>query len=96
MDGYEIGTGQVTEEPMKALTLILAATGVLASSQEKAPKRELKNRIEIGGRIVCVGCTLEKEAGADAQCTLHSKHAQGLQGSDGLLYTFLEIGRAHV
>ena len=81
---------------MKTLTMFLAILALPAMAQDKAPKRELKDRVEITGKIVCVGCTLEKESGADAQCTLHSKHAQGLQGADGLLYTFLDNAKGHV
>jgi hypothetical protein len=81
---------------MKTLAMFVAILAVPAMAQDKAPKREFKDRVEITGKIVCVGCTLEKESGADAQCTLHSKHAQGLQGSDGLLYTFLDNAKGHV
>jgi len=81
---------------MKTLALFVAILVVPAAAQDKAPKRDLKARVEIAGKIVCVGCTLEKEAGADPQCTLHSKHAQGLQGTDGLLYTFLDNAKGHI
>ena len=81
---------------MKSLALFVAILAVPAVAQDKAPKRELKDRVEISGKIVCVGCTLEKEAGADPQCTLHAKHAQGLQAADGLLYTFLDNAKGHI
>ncbi len=81
---------------MKTLALFVAILAVPAMAQDKAPKHELKDRVEISGKIVCVGCTLEKEAGADPQCTLHSKHAQGLQSADGLLYTILDNAKGHL
>jgi hypothetical protein len=81
---------------MKSLTIALSALGFLAPSQEGAKKRELKDRVEIAGKIVCIGCTLEKEAGAEAQCTLHSKHAQGFMATDGTLYTFVDNAKGHM
>ena len=81
---------------MKTVAAVLAVLGLLGFTQEKAKKRDLKDRVEIVGTVVCVGCTLEKEAGAEAQCTLHAKHAQGLMGSDGLLYTFLDNAKGHI
>ena len=81
---------------MKALILATAALGFLAPAQETAKKRDLKDRVEIVGKIVCIGCTLEKEAGADAQCTLHSKHAQGLKAADGTLWTLVDNAKGHI
>ena len=76
---------------MKTLIALL----LLVTLPQDVKKRELKDRMEIAGTIVCVGCTLEKEAGADAQCTLHAKHAQGLKGADGTLYTFVDNAKGH-
>jgi hypothetical protein len=60
-------------------------------------KRDLKDRIWIEGKIVCIGCALEKQdGGADAQCTLHAKHAQGLLLTDGTLWTFVDNARGHL
>jgi hypothetical protein len=81
---------------MKTLLMLVALAGFAALPQEKAKKRELKDRIEIPGTIVCIGCTLEKEAGADPQCTLHSKHAQGLLAADSTLWTFVDNAKGHL
>jgi hypothetical protein len=81
---------------MRTLAVVAALLGLAGSPGGQAKKRELKDRVEIPGTLVCVGCTLEKEAGADAQCTLHAKHAQGLLGTDGLLYTFLDNAKGHL
>lgn len=77
-----------------------AAIGILFCAsllfaQEKAKTKELKDRVEIPGTIVCIGCTIEKEYGADAQCTLHAKHAQGLAMADGPIWTFVDNARGH-
>jgi hypothetical protein len=79
---------------MKTLLLTLAIVGFLAP--EGAKKRDLKDRVEVAGTIVCFGCTLEKEMGADAQCTLHAQHAQGLLASDGTLWTILDNAKGHL
>ena len=76
---------------MKTLIAVLALVGLA----QDVKKRELKDRVEIAGTIVCVGCALEKDSGADAQCTLHAKHAQGLKAADGTLYTFVDNAKGH-
>lgn len=80
---------------MKILATVCALLAVAAAPQQ-AKKRDLKDRVEVAGKIVCIGCTLEKEAGADAQCTLHSKHAQGLLDSEGKLWTFVDNAKGHI
>jgi len=75
----------------------LVSAGLVAGAQDKPKKRELKDRTEVAGTIVCVGCTLEnQEGGADAQCTLHAKHAQGLLAPDGTLWSFVDNAKGHL
>lgn len=81
---------------MKTLAVVVAAFALAGSAPQDAKKRDLKARVDVEGTIVCVGCTLEKEQGAEAQCTLHAKHAQGLLGKDGNLYTFLDNAKGHI
>lgn len=76
-----------------AFFLVLVAVGTYP--QDAPKKRTLAERTEIAGTIVCVGCELEKTAGANADCELHAKHAQGLRDSDGNLWTFLDNTRGH-
>lgn len=80
---------------MKTLVAVCALLAV-AAAPEQAKKRDLKDRVEIAGKIVCIGCTLEKESGAEAQCTLHSKHAQGLLDAEGKLWTFVDNAKGHM
>jgi len=58
-------------------------------------KRTLAQRQEIPGKLVCIGCWLEKRAGAESACTLHAKHAQGLLAPDGTLWTLVDNARGH-
>ena len=77
--------------------LALFALAVPPASPQDAPrKRDLEDRQEIAGKIVCIGCTLQAlPGGADSQCTLHAKHAQGLLLPDGTLWTFVDNARGH-
>ena len=77
---------------MKTLIAVIALVGLV----QDAKKRDLKDRVEIAGTIVCLGCTLEKQSGADSQCTLHAKHAQGLLAADGTLHTFVDNAKGHI
>jgi len=79
-------------------TLIIACSlAAIAPAAQDVKKRDNKDRQEIAGRIVCIGCTLEKqEGGANSQCTLHAKHAQGLLAADGTLWTFVDNAKGHI
>lgn len=82
---------------MRTLTLLLAVVAAAGAAQEGPKKRENKDRKEFAGKIVCVGCTLEnQEGGADAQCTLHAKHAQGLLMEDGTLWSIVDNAKGHL
>ena len=92
---------------MRALSLLVASlvvaglAGAAALAREEAgggkkPLRTLDRRVEIPGKVVCIGCTLQdQEGGADSQCTLHAKHAQGLLLDDGTLWTLVDNARGH-
>lgn len=84
---------------MKILAVSILALGIPAAVQsppQKPAKRKLADRQWFEGKIVCIGCWLEnQEGGADAQCTLHAKHAQGFLAADGTLWTFVDNARGH-
>jgi hypothetical protein len=78
-------------------TLAIVTAFVVLAAQEKIKPRDNKDRVEVAGKIVCIGCTLaNQEGGADAQCTLHSKHALGLLAADGSLWTFVDNAKGHI
>ena len=81
---------------MKTLAVLLASLALWLPPQEKPKKRALADRAEIQGTLVCVGCHLENEVGAESQCTLHSRHAQGLLAGDGLVFTLLDNAKGHL
>lgn len=76
-------------------TLFACATALLVAQDGSVRKRDFKDRVEIAGKVVCIGCTLEKEEGALAQCELHAKHAQGLLAPDGTIWAFVDNARGH-
>lgn len=79
---------------LTALVSVLVLSAVALAGDAPAKRRENKDRVEIPGTIACLGCTLESW-GADAQVTLHSKHAQGLLMPDGTLWTFVDNAKGH-
>lgn len=81
---------------MKRIAIALALLGLAGLAQEKFSPRENKDRTEFTGKIVCIGCQLQQQqGGADSECTLHAKHAQGLVTEDGWLFTFVDNTRGH-
>ncbi|MFN0056950.1 MAG: hypothetical protein ACKVX7_00705 [Planctomycetota bacterium] len=58
-------------------------------------KRDLKSRTWVEGKLACIGCSLAGEFGADAQCTLHAKHALGFVDKEGKLWTLVDNARGH-
>ena len=85
---------------MKKLGVAMALLALAAlpqdKAQDKSKKRELKDRVKVEGKIVCVGCTLAEEYGANAQCTLHAKHALALLDTEGKLWTIVDNARGHL
>jgi hypothetical protein len=69
------------------LVLGLALTGLntLGFAQEKT-----KDEYEIiTGKVICQGCTLKKEKGAKAQCSIYG-HINAIRTKDGKIWTILE------
>ncbi|MBI2921272.1 MAG: hypothetical protein HYY18_09345 [Planctomycetes bacterium] len=79
---------------MKRLCLFLLVLPLALGAEEK-PKKDFTKLVPVEGSVVCLGCELEAD-GADAQCTLHSKHAQALKDGDGRLWNVLDNKRGHV
>lgn len=83
-------------KPTMAILAVAAFAAAAYGVQDKFKKRDNKDRVEVAGKVVCIGCTLEnQEGGANSQCTLHAKHAQGLLASDGTLWTFVDNAKGH-
>jgi len=53
------------------------------------------SKTTITGELVCVGCTLKRMDGANAQCDLYAQHALGVKTADGSIWNIVENGRGH-
>ena len=81
----------------KLLVLALVAVttvGIAIAGDAPAKLRDNKDRIEIPGTMVSTGAALEA-LGANAQDTLYTKGALGLQEADGTLWTFVDNEKDH-
>jgi len=47
------------------------------------------------GELVCIGCSLKKLSGANAQCSLYAQHAIGFKAADGTLWSFVDNAKGH-
>jgi hypothetical protein len=76
--------------------ILAVATAAFQEQNEVEPaKRQRDERVWSEGRLVCIGCTLAREYGVDAQCTLHTRHALGFLDQDGRLWTLVDNLRGH-
>ncbi|MBI4564583.1 MAG: hypothetical protein HY716_07830 [Planctomycetes bacterium] len=80
---------------MKLAVLCASALLAIGALQVQEKKRDMKDRVWAEGKIVCIGCFLAEDAGAEAQCTLHAKHAQGFLDKEGKLWTIVDNERGH-
>ena len=53
------------------------------------------DKITLTGKLLCIGCTLKKLDGANAQCTLYAHHAIGFQAGDGTLWSIVDNAKGH-
>jgi len=53
------------------------------------------DKITVKGELVCVGCSLKKLNGANAQCSLYSHHAIGFKAADGTMWTIVDNAKGH-
>ncbi len=72
--------------------LMLTATFALAGGW--APDKGL-DKVTLKGELVCVGCSLKKMDGANAQCNLYAHHAIGFRTADGLLWSIVDNEKGH-
>lgn len=53
------------------------------------------DKVTLKGELVCIGCSLKKLDGANAQCDLYSHHAVGFRTADGLLWSIVDNEKGH-
>ena len=68
------------------LPVILALGVALASNAAAAPSGGTKT---VKGKLVCIGCALKMESGANVMCGAYG-HKHGFKTKDGRIYSFIE------
>jgi len=58
-------------------------------------KQKGLNEIALSGELVCVGCSLKKLDGANAQCSLYAQHLIGFKAGDGTLWSIIDNAKGH-
>ena len=53
------------------------------------------DKVTLNGDLVCVGCSMKKMSGANAQCNLFAHHAIGFKTADGLLWSIVDNEKGH-
>lgn len=51
--------------------------------------------VKLDGQLVCIGCSLKKMSGANAQCNLYAHHAIGFKAGDGTLWSIVDNEKGH-
>ncbi len=74
------------------VVVLLASTMVWAGGWDK---NKGLDKITITGELVCIGCSLKKMSGANAQCNLYAHHAIGFKAQDGTLWSIVDNEKGH-
>ncbi len=74
-----------------ALTLLLT-TPTFAGGWDKEKGLDT---ITLKGELICVGCSLKRLSGANAQCNLFGGHDVGLKLADGTFWNFVNNAKGH-
>ncbi|VAX38149.1 hypothetical protein MNBD_UNCLBAC01-574 [hydrothermal vent metagenome] len=82
---------------MKKLILTIFALVAMTSSALAGGFDEGKglDKITLKGTLVCLGCSLKKLSGANAQCSLYSQHEIGFKAADGTLWSIVDNAVGH-
>ncbi len=77
------------------LTLMVLLVSASLSSAGGWDKKKGLGQITLTGELLCVGCTLKKLDGANAQCNLYTHHAIGFRAGDGTLWSIVDNAKGH-
>jgi len=53
------------------------------------------SKMTLTGELVCVGCSLKKLDGANAQCSIYAQHLIGFKAGDGTLWSIVDNEKGH-
>lgn len=71
------------------VTDVLAHCGMCGMDEEMAEVKTLRESETFQATVVCLGCTLKKEQGAKAQCSIYG-HKNALRTGDGKIWSILQ------
>ena len=77
---------------LAAMAVMLSAGGSLAGGWGAGKGL---NKVTLKGDMVCIGCSMKKMDGANAQCNLYTHHAIGFRTADGLLWSIVDNEKGH-
>ncbi len=82
---------------IKKLSVVLMIVAVTASSALAGGWDTDKglDKVTLTGELVCIGCSLKKLDGANAQCDLYAHHAIGFKAGDGTLWSLVDNAIGH-
>lgn len=66
-----------------------AHCGMCGMGGEKVEAATQTSPVTLKAKVICLGCTLKKEQGARAQCSVYG-HQHALKTEDGKIWTILE------
>ncbi|HBR21141.1 MAG TPA: hypothetical protein DD713_01010 [Nitrospiraceae bacterium] len=58
-------------------------------------KEKGMDKITLKGNLLCVGCSLKKLNGANAECSLFAHHAVGFKTEDGTIWNIIDNAKGH-
>jgi len=84
------------KQTLKSLLLLILGT-VLSSSVFAGgwDKNKGTDEVTLKGELICIGCSLKKLSGANAQCGLYTRHDVGFKLADGTFWNFVNNGTGH-
>ncbi|MFK5970506.1 MAG: hypothetical protein QM487_10350 [Candidatus Marithrix sp.] len=71
---------------------IILSNSVFAGGWDKSKGNDI---IVLKGELICIGCSLKKLSGANAQCSLYTSHDVGLKLGDGTFWNFVNNSNGH-
>lgn len=77
---------------LAALAVMLMAGVSLAGGWDAGKGLD---KVTLKGEFVCIGCSLKKLNGANAQCDLYAHHSVGFRTADGLLWSIVDNEKGH-
>ncbi len=78
-----------------SLTILVMEFFVVAAFAGGWDKEKGLDKMTLTGELVCVGCSLKKLDGANAQCSIYAQHLIGFKAGDGTLWSIVDNEKGH-